>query len=506
MEETLVKPMKVSKIEVWLRTLVYSTPYYAIALVNKLLYGWHFEGEENLPDGGPYITWYAEPGLMAVPIAMTVATNTLKREMERNPGRVNVLAFFQEELFRVPYIQQATKDTLHTRGLVPHSAPQLARGILDGYRMLQEKGVVFLNPQGDATWDGTPTAIGRILAWLALRTAAPISPALTTIGAYEIWPRWQRLPSRKGRFKTVIGKPFKLCDEPLRAVTEQDVAQAQARIAEYFEQVHYGPGGLAAWVGPVRRDGVEVTEPVQLRPPSQPLAPVPPSKVRFNKRQVAQLLWQCPVCRTNDALLHRRPLFRSERVVCQACGTLWDFQRQPGNDFRMRVLQGPPELVGLDMALSTWYEHMNNNFCPTPIEVADVSLLPGEEVYLEARGVTLSPYQPNPLFEGWTEREAPKKQSDWLKVAGWESIGEGRLVVTSHRTLWQGPQREIDFMWSEVTAVSQYMSATLALHYGSAKYRFRLENELVLKWLHHMGELAKQAGARHGRTVNVTDH
>jgi hypothetical protein len=38
-----------------------------------------------------------------------------------------------------------------------------------------------------------------------------------------------------------------------------------------------------------------------------------------------------------------------------------------------------------------------------------------------------------------------------------------------------------------------------------AKYRFRLNNDPVLKWLHHMGELATQAGARQGRAVNVTD-
>ncbi len=489
-----------------LKAFVYDAPFDTVTLLNRLIYGFRVEGEENLPQKGPYITWYTEPGLMGLISAMYVSTKTLHQQMDLAPGKARVLAFFQEELFRVPYIQKATAGSLVTRGLTPHSAPHLAKGMMDGYRMLLDKGVVLENPQGDATWDGRPVAFGRIMVWLALRTAAPISPALVTIGAYEIWPRWQRLPSLKGRMKLVIDKPFTLTDVPLDHVTDEDMVRGQARVREYFERIHYGPGGLSGWIGPVLRDGVEVTEPVQLRPPSKPLADVPPSKVRFNKRGVTQLLWQCPVCRTNDALVHRQPPFRRETVVCRACGTLWDFQRRSGHDFRMKVLEGPPDVIGLDMALSTWYEHMNRNFSPKPIQVADVSLLPGEEVYLEAPDVLLSPHRPNPLFSGWTSREPPKRQAGQLEVAGWDAVGKGRLLVTSHRALWQGEMGELDFMWSEVTAVSQYLTNVLALHYGSAKYRFNLVNELVLKWLHHMGELAKKAGTPQGRTVNVTHH
>jgi 1-acyl-sn-glycerol-3-phosphate acyltransferase len=471
--------------------------------LGRLLYGFRTEGMDNLPKDGPYIVWLTEPGLIGFVVSGYVSIKVLKPEMDKG---TDVLSFFHEELFRVPYFANLENIGGKYRPLVPHSAPQLAKGMLDGYRVLRSNGVVVHNPQGDATWDGLPTAFGRITAWLALRTAAPVVPILCTIGTYEIWPRWQLLPSRKGRFKLTIDEPLRLTDKPLERVTDEDIAKAQALIQETFERVHYGPGGLAGWIGPVLRDGVEVTEPVQLRPPSTPLAAVPPSKVKPNRRGVAQLLWQCPVCRTNDALVHRRPRFRPETVSCQACGTLWDFRREPGRDFRMKVLLGPPEVVGLDMALSSWYEHMNRNFSPKPIQVKGVSLLPGEEVYLEAPDVTLSPYLPNALFEGWSEREAPKKQADWLQIAKWKSLGEGRLLVTSHRVLWQGAERQIDFLWSEMAAVSQYLSSTLALHYGAAKYRFRLGNQPVIKWLHHMGELAKDVGAREGRTVNVTDH
>lgn len=471
--------------------------------LGRLLYGFQTTGLEKIPRDGPYIVWLTEPGLVGMIVSGYVSIKVLKPELDKGTDNVN---FFHEELFQVPYFRRLEDVAGKYRPLVPHSAPQLAKGMLDGYRVLLNNGIVIHNPQGDATWDGRPTAFGRIAAWLALRTGAPIVPILCSIGAYEIWPRWQRMPSRNGRFKVTVGDPFRLCDRPLNRVTGQDLEEANARILAHFERIHYGPDGLAGWIGPVLRNGVEVTEPVQLRPPSRPLAQVPPSQVNYNRRGVVQLLWQCPMCRTNDALLHRRPRFQPETVSCQACGTVWDFQRMPGRDFRMKVLEGSPAVVGLDMALSSWYEHMKVNFCPTPMPVVDVKLLPGEEVYLEAPNVTLSPYLPNPLLDGWVQREAPKKQADWLEVAKWESLGEGRLLVTSHRVLWQAPRREIDFWWREVTAVSQYLGSTLALHYGSAKYRLRLDNEAVLKWLHHMGELGTQAGTRQGRTVNVTHH
>ena len=459
-----------------------------------------------MPEKGPYIVWYTEPGLIALFVAWYITTKLLGKGRYQEGGS-NVMAFFQEELFRVKYIQQGMKTSpVELRGLVPHSAPGLAKGMLDGYRLLLNHGVVVHNPQGDATWDGRPTAFGRILVWLGLRTAAPILPSLITIGSYDIWPRWMFLPSLRGKMRLVFGKPFTLTDKPLDRVTDEDMAQAQAIVSEHFERIHYGPDGVAGWQGPVLRDGVEVTEPVQLLPPSTPLATVSPAKTSVSRQGVAQLLWQCPVCRTNDALVHRRPLLRRETVICQACGTLWSFQRQMGRDFRMMVLEGPPEVKGLEMAVSAWYEHMNKNFSPYPIKATGVQLLPGEEVYLEACDVPLSPYQPNALFDGWTQREAPKKQADWLKIAGWEFFGEGRLLVTSHRVLWQGTEREIDFMWSEMTAVSQYLRSTLALHYGAAKYRLSVNGQPILKWLHTMGELAKEAGAHQGRTVGVTHH
>jgi hypothetical protein len=481
-----------------------TAPWSLAAGLGKLLYGFRTEGFEKIPHEGPYIVWLTEPSFLGMFVSGYVSIKVLKPEMDKDPD--NNVSFFHEELFRLAYFRRLEEVGGHYRPLVPHSAPNLAKGILDGYRVLLNKGIVVHNPQGDAPWDGRPVVIGRITGWLALRTAAPVLPVLCSVGAYEIWPRWQLLPSRKGRLKVTVYDPIRLCDKPLERATEQDLAEANARLLEFFERNHYGPGGLKAWIGPVLRDGVEVPEPVQLRPPLKRLAAVSPSTVKVNRRGVAQLLWQCPVCRTNDALVHLHPRFRRETVICQACGTRWEFRRQPGHDFRMKVVEGAPEHVGLDMALSTWYEHMKNNFSPAPIRVAGVSLLPGEQVYLEAQDVPLSPYRPNALFDGWTGREPPKKQSGWLEVAGWDVLGQGRLLLTSHRLLWQSEEGELDFLWSDVTTVSLYMQYALVLNYGAAKYRFNMGNEPSVKWLHYAGEMAKRAAEREGRQAIVSSH
>jgi hypothetical protein len=166
----------------------------------------------------------------------------------------------------------------------------------------------------------------------------------------------------------------------------------------------------------------------------------------------------------------------------------------PERDFRLRIVAGAPGLVGLEMALTRWYDEMKRDFTPVPIRAANVDLLPGEDLYLEASGVSLAPHKPSPLFEeGWSGREAPQEQPGQMQVGEWESIGEGRLLLTSHRMIWQGPDRELDFNWSRMRAVYLWLRNTLGCLYGTARYRLALGQELGLKWLTYAGTLARKA-------------
>lgn len=493
-----------------LRAIVFDAPFNAGALLLKLFYGFRVDGLENIPPEGPYIVWLTEPNLIGMALSGFIAIKVLHKQMAT--ARNNNVSYMQEELFRFEFFKKALKNPEDSasaagnyRPLVPHSAGQLALGLVDGYRVLMNKGIVVINPEGDAPYDGRPLPLGRSLAWLALRTAAQIVPIFTPIGAYDVWPRWQRGLSRKGKIAIAVSKPFRICDEPLEQVRPDDLARADARLRQEFEK-RYGPGGVSGWAGPTLRNGVPVADPVTLKPPATPPDAVPPvdPAVKSTTRGVAQLLWQCPVCRTDEALVHRRRRGWPQTVSCQACRTRWELQRIIEHDFRMKVVEGPPELIGLDMALTAWYDEMRRNFRPKPIRVPGLALPADEEVYLEKGGVPLMPYKPNPLFEGWNEREPPKKQVGRHEWADWESIGEGQLVLTSHRLLWRGPDRELDFMWSSVSAISLYMATVLGIRYGAAMYRFELGNVLPLRWLQTASYAAKKVAQADGHLLTVS--
>ena len=55
--------------------------------------------------------------------------------------------------------------------------------------MLQQGGGVYVHPERDMPWDVRPMLLWRSLAWLALHSAAPVLPVLSSISTYDIWPR-----------------------------------------------------------------------------------------------------------------------------------------------------------------------------------------------------------------------------------------------------------------------------------------------------------------------------
>jgi len=220
---------------------------------------------------------------------------------------------------------------------------------------------------------------------------------------------------------------------------------------------------------------------------------------------MALLLWRCPVCQTEDATVHDRRWFRPGALSCTACDTRWQIRREMGRDFRLKVVDGPPDLVGVEMGLSSWYDEMKRRFKPSPIAVTGVELLPDEVVYLQASDVPVVPHRPNALFDGWDEREAPQTQPhNPRELADWGPIGSGRLLITSHRLLWQSAQRQLEFRWSSATAVYLWLQNTLGIRYGSAPYRFPLGQEPGLKWLTYAGTLAHGAAEHDGRTVTTS--
>lgn len=490
-------------------------PWFLLELLLRFLYGFRVEGMQNVPRKGPFITLLSEFGLLCVLYSGWASIMLLKDLFFQAPGKV--LAYMQEELWAFSYFRRAARLAGFLRPLIPHSAGGLALSLLDGWRVLQEGGIVFLNTEGDMPWDGRPLPIQPGAAWLGLHTAAPLLPVICSASAYDIWPRWQTRPSLHGRVVLRIGQPFKLCDTPQMRITDQDLEKANSRIRAEIDQLRYGVEGITGWVGSPLQHGAPLEQPVRLGPELRVAArqAVPLARdadyatnnfqTPVWRRGIALLLWRCPVCHTNDALAHKHPWFRPQSVACRACGTRWAIHRMPGKDFRLQVVDGPTDLIGLDMALSSWYDEMKRGFEPLPISVSNPNLLPGEEVYLEASRVSLLPHRPNALFDVWTGREAPQVQAPGRpSLADWDSIGEGRLLLTSQRLLWVSPQGELDFYWSSVRAVYLWVINTLGIRYGAAPYRFYLGQENGLKWLTYAGTVAQRVAAQNGHKVTLS--
>jgi 1-acyl-sn-glycerol-3-phosphate acyltransferase len=483
---------------------VYPFVFSLLRLLLRFLYGFRIEGSENLPRSGPFILLMGEAGGPACTLCVAAASVRLLGKMMRTqPDKV--ISTMHEDLWaKVGRLMPMSNPP---RPLRPQSAGLLALGMLDGYRALKEEGGVIMNPEGSLSWDGRPLPVRPGAAWLGLRTAAPLVPLVCSAGGYDIWPLWQNRPNLRGQVKVHIGEPFRLSNSAKEQVTYRDLEVANARIREEMDRLYLGPAGAAGWAGPPLKHGAQLDEPIQLRLAEQP-APVPPSSTNGNSSRrtgIPLLLWRCPICHSHDALVHERSLRRPDMLGCRACGTRWEIRRSVGQDFRMRVVQGRPDLQGLDMALTAWYDAMKEGFRPLAIPAPDGRLLPGEELYLQADGIELMPYLSSELFAGWTGREPPRTQPlGDFQPGSWASLGKGQLFLTDQRLFWEGLQGGLDFWWSSIRAVFFPWLDTLGISYGAAVYRFRLGHEVGLKWLTYAGTLAQEVAEREGYQITVT--
>ncbi len=483
-----------------------------VELVLKLMYRYKVEGGENIPEEGPFIILYNEPSFLCQLLEMVVNTNYLAKWISED----RVLYFIGEEMFSISFFRKNFETITPARPSLPTGAGLLGASLLEVLRHLEQGGVWVSNPDGDLARDGRPVPMRGGAAWVGLHSAAPIVAVAPAINAYDTWPPWRMRPSLRGKLIARVGKPFRLSDTPLNKFSDEDLARAKARIAEEMQRLAYGPGGVAGWVGQPTMNGKPLEEPVDLRSaaaqvrvaelPRQGTAGATPGGMRWLwGRKLALLLWRCPVCLTDDALVHEHRRFHPESLRCQACATSWVVSRVQGSDFRLKVAAGPPDLVGLEMALTAWYDQMKRDFQPAPIPATDLDLEPGEELYLRTGQVRLIGYPSNILLGGWTGREPPRDAILKRSEAGqFQDLGTGKLLLTNRRLVWESPQGGLDFWLEHVTDVNLRLFFLGRLNYGLTPYRFVFTQDSGLKWLTYVATLAEQVAARDGRKVTMS--
>ena len=225
------------------------------------------------------------------------------------------------------------------------------------------------------------------------------------------------------------------------------------------------------------------------------------------KIMITNLLWRCPLCKTEDALVYtKRRFIKPERLLCTSCSTAWEFTRTDGEDYYWQIVEGKDK--GLELGLADWYQKMKEGFRLVPLKSDNLELLPGEELYLTSKSdrIKLLTQKSNPLFSAWNQPEFPFKEPDKNYNPYMKSFGVGKLFLTSRRFLWKTDGTLYYFYSNQIMSVYAEAGFYLGIFYGSLKYKFRFQKESLVKWLIYTGAIAKKIHAHRNHKILVSNY
>lgn len=147
-----------------------------------------------------------------------------------SPRRMNYLA--RESLFRfAPFrwlIQSLDAIAIDREGLG-------LNGIKESLRRLKRGEMVVIFPEGTRTPDGRIQPFRPGFTTLAVRSDAAILPVAID-GAFQVWPRWRRLPHLTGEIRVLYGEPI----EPREAAAMDEralLAEVERRVRQCHEEL-----------------------------------------------------------------------------------------------------------------------------------------------------------------------------------------------------------------------------------------------------------------------------
>jgi len=221
---------------------------------------------------------------------------------------------------------------------------------------------------------------------------------------------------------------------------------------------------------------------------------------------IPTLLWQCPLCHTDDALAHKVYWLRRDEVRCTRCGTVWVVQRVIGSDYLLTVTQGTPEQIGWQQPLAAWYDLMKAGLKLSPKEPSPLNLEPGEEIYMQSRGARLFAEEDSRLFQQWSETEAPAQKDGAIGLSFMRPWDRGRLILSSERLIWLGERGTLHFQLGRVNSVHTEVTWYLGLLYGLCLYKFRFDEESILKWLTYIALAAKRIDEVYHHRITTSNY
>ncbi|MBN1954276.1 MAG: hypothetical protein JW900_04410 [Anaerolineae bacterium] len=207
------------------------------------------------------------------------------------------------------------------------------------------------------------------------------------------------------------------------------------------------------------------------------------------------LLWRCPLCAANDALVHVARRFRADRVYCRACRAEWRLRRVPGDNFYLRLVGTRDE-----RSVTAWYDAMKATLCLEPLHDPAAALEAGEALYLASGPAALQAEATDPLF--FTAPE-PRHKAAKSQIEG-RSVGRGRLFLTDRRLTWLGEENTASWSLARLNSAYAAMDIGLALMVERRLYTVHFFEESLLKWVTYVALVAPLVEAKTGHRIETS--
>jgi hypothetical protein len=222
---------------------------------------------------------------------------------------------------------------------------------------------------------------------------------------------------------------------------------------------------------------------------------------------IPTLLWRCPLCATNDALIHIDRRFRADIVRCRHCQAAWRMRRVPGDNFYLKLTAGrdgvPPD-TGDERSITAWYDAMKATVRLEPVHDPVVALEPGELLYLASGPAELIAEETDPLFFS-VQPDLEATRLDKREVGG-KTASRGRLFLSQRRLIWQGEGRTIPWPLTRLNSAYAFVDDGLMLMVGMRLYTVRFQEESLLKWVTYVALVAPQVEAETGQHISMSHY
>lgn len=177
-----------------------------------------FEGEENVPDKGPFIVVLSHQSHLDSLLLHTFCPRLMFTLAKSSVFRTRFMAWLAPRVGAVPTRRYQID-------------PQAVRVAL---RMIERGEGVGVFPEGERSWDGRLQPLRRGTIRLLLKAGVPVIPC-GLVGTYEVFPRWGQMNWAKvgfGREPVIIryGQPMHFGKHDDRASREGALPEATLRI------------------------------------------------------------------------------------------------------------------------------------------------------------------------------------------------------------------------------------------------------------------------------------